>query len=66
MAEGDHVGGGEEGAQGAVDDVDVRGADACGLTSTSTSPGPGTDGDLLHDELLAMQVEAPSKHGVQR
>ena len=67
VAEGDHVGGGEQGAQGAVDDVDVRQADASGLDLDEYLARTGHgDGNLLHDELLAVQMEAPSKHGVQR
>jgi hypothetical protein len=47
--------------------VDVREADACGLDLDEHLARAGHgDGDLLHDELLAVRVEAPSKHGVQR
>ena len=45
--------------------VDVREADACGLHLDEDFARAGHgDGDLLHGELLAVQVEASGEHGV--
>ncbi|GAA3135516.1 hypothetical protein GCM10017687_59790 [Streptomyces echinatus] len=65
VADGDRVGVQEERRQGAVEEVDVGQADACGLhlDEDLTRSGYG-DGDLLHGELLAVHVEASGEHGV--
>ncbi|GAB3988924.1 hypothetical protein GCM10029978_112590 [Actinoallomurus acanthiterrae] len=65
VADGDRVGGGEQRDEGAVDQVYVRQADACGLDLDEDLAGAGHgDGDLFHGELLGVEMEASGEHGV--